>query len=188
MENEDTPRPEPWPGAIVDADALSERLHQYLRDTEHGNPDMVRLTIDVPKEQFMLFTWMSIRMAENRVDKYEPMSPDKLELWTGLTQSHALSYIRYVLDNEFHVQLHGIAGHFHPLLFPPEKRPEPPPVDDDGIPFWRQPHPSLNHQADAALSGLRAGPCPDPSSSEPLPNRFLISSKIAHCPDADDAS
>lgn len=119
MENEDPDATTLVPALMAEFADLHKILHPLIAATEKGEGETVRLCLDVPKEQLLLFAYLSMRMQRRAVAQDGTIIPGggpfpadhaRLNRW------HGKRYIERALYEHFGASLRDLAGGYHPLL------------------------------------------------------------------------
>lgn len=114
------------PELVAEWDALSDRLHAMLRQTDSmqcggeavPGGETMRLVLDLPKEWAILAAWLELQGLFPSRGEARPLGRDidpdpRLADW-----QRAKTYIGRALHNHFHDELHCLCVGAHPYLYP----------------------------------------------------------------------
>lgn len=125
----------PVPELVNEFGNLYDQLDPLIQATQDGQGQTVRMMIAVPEEWAVLAAWLALRERKRWANDLSPL-PDGIMLDERFTRGkHISRYMRQVLNDHFHHQLHLLAIGAHPYLYPSKAKQKSDDAYDDGIPF-----------------------------------------------------
>ena len=121
------------PALWAEFQQLSGHVHELLsqrQDAEDGGapaPPMHRLIVNLTEEQLLFFAWLAGRKHRQRHGKDGPtgLAPDTIQAHATAMREAVRAYLEWLINEDFHGELHQLATGVSPWLRPADQSPSP---------------------------------------------------------------
>lgn len=106
----------------AEVSALVDRVLDLVMKRQEGDAGpSQRFVIEVPDAWILMAAWLGMRRRMSLTGRHGPSPIEITETSSRIARGLAKRYIRFLIHEHMHVELHDLATGGHPFLRPPEQ-------------------------------------------------------------------